>query len=805
MKISYNWLSTYLNFNIPLRDCLTVLTEIGLEVDGFTKIGQDPAKLEGLVVGEVLSCEQHPNADKLKLTVVTTDGENRLSIVCGAPNVTAGQKVIVAPVGSTLYPLKGEPFQIKEAKIRGELSQGMLCAEDEIGIGESHDGIIVLDSSTKLGSSASSIFKLELDYEIEIGLTPNRTDAISHYGVARDLAAYYRKKAVFPNTDLPETIENNENLVEVNILDHSGCSRFSGVSISGVKIGPSPKWLQDRLKAIGHNSINNVVDVTNFVMFEMGQPLHAYDLRQIIGNQINVRFAKKDEKITLLNKQEYELSPSNLLICDAQKAMGVAGVMGGMNDSIQADTTQVFLESACFNASVIRKSSKLLGIKSDASYRFERGTDPDIPLVALKRAASLILEIAGGELSSTWVDVITQQVDKKEMHLLYANFDKIIGKKIKRETIKEILTCLDFKIIDDYSDALTVIAPNYRIDVTREIDVIEEVLRIYGINKIDNGEEIRYNRAYPLRQHKNDWQQTLSDQLVAVGYTEIMNLSFIGDKQLDHYPALKGNEIRVLNPVNDEVPVLRPSLLFNGLQSIQYNLNRKTSDLHLFEFGKVYYKQNKSRVEQEMMALWVTGAQHDESWYSKPKKSDFYHAHAALRTILQRTSHLSVCKVKENTNELFNYGLCYTLNGKVLAQIGSVTQKILKSYDIRQEVYYAEIDWSLLSRSISEKTLQVTELSRYPGVRRDLALVIDKSVRYKQLEDLAQETVGALLKEVNLFDVYEGDKLGSNKRSYAISFFFQDSTKTMNEAEIEAVMKKLMTKFETTLAATVRQ
>lgn len=805
MKISYNWLSTYLNFNIPLRDCLTVLTEIGLEVDGFTKIGQDPAKLEGLVVGEVLSCEQHPNADKLKLTVVTTDGENRLSIVCGAPNVTAGQKVIVAPVGSTLYPLKGEPFQIKEAKIRGELSQGMLCAEDEIGIGESHDGIIVLDSSTKLGSSASSIFKLELDYEIEIGLTPNRTDAISHYGVARDLAAYYRKKAVFPSTDLPETIENNENLVEVNILDHSGCSRFSGVSISGVKIGPSPKWLQDRLKAIGHNPINNVVDVTNFVMFEMGQPLHAYDLRQIIGNQINVRFAKKDEKITLLNKQEYELSPSNLLICDAQKAMGVAGVMGGMHDSIQADTTQVFLESACFNASVIRKSSKLLGIKSDASYRFERGTDPDIPILALKRAASLILEIAGGELSSTWVDVITQQVDKKEMHLLYANFDKIIGKKIKRETIKEILTCLDFKIIDDYSDALTVIAPNYRIDVTREIDVIEEVLRIYGINKIDNGEEIRYNRAYPLRQYKNDWQQTLSDQLVAVGYTEIMNLSFIGDKQLDHYPALKGNEIRVLNPVNDEVPVLRPSLLFNGLQSIQYNLNRKTSDLHLFEFGKVYYKQNKSRVEQEMMALWVTGAQHDESWYSKPKKSDFYHAHAALRTILQRTSLLSVCKVKENTNELFNYGLCYTLNGKVLAQIGSVTQKILKSYDIRQEVYYAEIDWSLLSRSISEKTLQVTELSRYPGVRRDLALVIDKSVRYKQLEDLAQETVGALLKEVNLFDVYEGDKLGSNKRSYAISFFFQDSTKTMNEAEIEAVMKKLMTKFETTLAATVRQ
>ncbi len=785
--------------NIPLRECLTVLTEIGLEVDGFTKIGQDPAKLLGLVVGEVLSCEQHPNADKLKLTTVTTDGENRWSIVCGAPNVAKGQKVIVAPVGCTLYPLKGEPFQIKEAKIRGELSQGMLCAEDEIGIGESHDGIIVLDSSTKIGAPATSIFQLELDFEIEIGLTPNRTDAISHYGVARDLAAYYRKKAVFPNTDLPAIVENNANLVEVNILDPAGCSRFSGVSISGVKIGPSPKWLQDRLKAIGHNPINNVVDVTNFVMFEMGQPLHAYDLRQIIGNQINVRFAKKDEKITLLNKQEYQLSPSNLLICDAQKAMGVAGVMGGMHDSIQADTTQVFLESACFNASVIRKSSKLLGIKSDASYRFERGTDPNITLAALKRAASLILEVGGGELSSTWVDIIAEQAPLKEMHLLYANFDKIIGKKIKRETIK------DFKITADYSDALTVIAPNYRIDVTREIDVIEEVLRIYGINKIDNGEEIRYNRAYPLRQHKNDWQQTLSDLLVALGYTEIMNLSFIGDKQLDHLPALKGNEIRVLNPVNDEVPVLRPSLLFNGLQSIQYNLNRKTTDLHLFEFGKVYFKQNKSRVEQEMMALWITGAQHEDSWYSKPKKADFYHSHAALRTILHRTSLLSACKVKESTNELFKYGLCYTLNGKVLAQIGSVSQKVLKSYDIRQEVYYIEIDWSLLTRSISGKTLQVTELSRYPGVRRDLALVIDKSVKYKQLEDLARETAGELLKEVNLFDVYEGDKIGLDKRSYAMSFFFQDSTKTMNEAEIEAVMNKLMTKFETTLAATVRQ
>jgi len=805
MKISFNWLKQYLDFEVTRDDTLRILTELGLEVDGCTRIGQDPLKLQGLVVGEVVSCEKHPNADKLKLTLVSTDGENRLSIVCGAPNVALGQKVVVAPVGTTLYPSAGEAFKIQKAKIRGEVSEGMLCAEDEIGIGSSHAGIMVLPANSPLGAAFTEVYAVNFDYEIEIGLTPNRSDAISHFGVARDLAAYHRKKAVLPQVPLLEALPTAADAIQLTIEDPAGCSRFTGLSIQDVKIGPSPAWLQQRLKSIGHNPINNVVDVTNFVMFELGQPLHAYDMRQIEGNEIRVRFARSGEKITLLNKQEYQLDPANLLICHASKPMGVAGVMGGLHDSIQPDTTRIYLESAHFEPTVIRKSSKLLGIKSDASYRFERGTDPHATVYAIQRAAALLLEVAGGRLSSDIQDVIARPPVRKALHLLYHNVDRIIGNKIKRETIKEILLCLDFEIVDDYSDSLTIVAPDYRVDVTREIDVIEEILRIYGLNKVDNGERIRYNRGYPLRQSKNDWQQTLSDQLVSLGYHETMSLSFIGDKQLSLLPSLAGKEVRVLNPVNDEVPVMRPSMLFNGLQNIQHNSNRRNSDLHLFEFGKVYFKQNKSRTEQEILALWATGQQYTESWYQPSRKVDFHHSHAALRLLLQRCGVLKHCTTAPTTHDLLNYGISYIAQGKVLAQVGSVGPAALKLYDLKQEVFYAEVDWALLLRLAANQNFQVQELSRFPSVRRDLALVISQDVQYQQLENLANETAGPLLSTVNLFDVYEGEKIGAGKRSYAVSFVFEDKEKTMTESEIEAVMQKLITKFESTLAATVRQ
>lgn len=805
MKISFNWLKQYLDFDVSLEDTLRILTELGLEVDGYSRLGQDPEKLAALVVGEVVSCEKHPNADKLKLTQVTTDGSNRLSIVCGAPNVALGQKVVVAPVGATLHPTSGESFKIQKAKIRGEVSEGMLCAEDEIGIGHSHAGIMVLPADSPVGAAFTDVFPVDFDYEIEIGLTPNRSDAISHYGVARDLAAYYRKKAVLPEVPALVIQADPADAVQLTIEDAAGCSRFTGLSIQGVKIGPSPVWLQNRLKSIGHNPINNVVDVTNFVMFELGQPLHAYDMRQIEGKQIRVRFARPGEKITLLNKQAYTLDPANLLICHASQPMGVAGVMGGLHDSIQADTTSIYLESAHFEPSVIRKSSKLLGIKSDASYRFERGTDPHITVLAIQRAAALILEVAGGKISSELQDVVARKPVRKELHLLYPNVDRIIGTKIKRESIKEILLCLDFEILHDYGDSLTLVAPDYRVDVTREIDVIEEILRIYGLNKVDNGERIRYNRSYPLRNSKNDWQQTLSDQLVSLGYHESMSLSFIGDKQLALLPSMAGKEVRVLNPVNEEVPVMRPSLLFNGLQNIQHNANRRNSDLHLFEFGKVYFKQNKSRTEQEVLALWACGQQHSESWYQTTRKVDFYHTHAALRSLLQRCGVLNHCETAEASHDLLSYGLSYIAQGKVLAQVGSIAPAALKMYDLKQEVFYAEVDWALLLRLAANQNFKLAELSRFPSVRRDLALVIDKSVTYRALESLAKTTVGALLTAMNLFDVYEGEKLGAGKRSYAISFVFEDKEKTMTESDIEAVMQKLMTKFEVTLAATVRQ
>lgn len=803
MKISYNWLMEYLAAPVAPEILSAGLTEIGLEVDAMEPMGIDKARLAGLLVGEVLRCEKHPDADKLKCTVVTTDGSNRLEIVCGAPNVAAGQKVVIAPVGTTLYPLGGEPFKIKKAKIRGALSEGMLCAEDEIGLGDNHDGIMLLPADTPVGTPLSSLYGGETDYQIEIGLTPNRTDAISHYGVARDIAAYLRIDRRFPVLTEPEAVREDQDMA-IKIEAVAACSRLAGICISGLQIAPSPSWLQQRLLSIGHKPINNVVDITNFVMFELGQPLHAYDMRKVTGNTIITRRAKAGEKIVLLDKKTYTLTPDNLLICNAEEPMGVAGVMGGLHDSIGSDTTDIFIESAHFDPSVIRKSSRLLGIKSDASYRFERGTDPDILLTALQRATNLILEIAGGNVSSKLIDVSSTVPVPKRLHLQYSNFDKVIGKKLKRDEIKDILRRLDFVLVYDYSEGLEVIAPNYRVDVTREIDVIEEVLRIHGLNNIPLGAPIHYNAAFPKRHNKNEWQQRISNLLVGNGYAEAMSLSFVSNEELALLPVLIGKEIRVLNPVNEQVPVLRPSMLFNGLQNISHNINRRQLDLHLFEFGRIYFKHNKARTEQDQLALFITGAQQGESWYAPRQKSDFPHLHGQVQQLLQRLGISNKLSCETGSHPALLNQLQYTANGKTVANLGQVKPNLTKHYDIKQVVWFATFDWQQLLR-LSGEAMRFSELARFPTIRRDLALVIDPNVHYQALEDLARKTAGRLLKEVNLFDVYEGEKLEKGKRSYAMSFIFGAEEKTLTDAEVDAEMQKLISNFELSLGATVRQ
>lgn len=803
MKISYNWLLTYLEQPVALDTLCDALTEIGLEVDGTTSLGQSTEKLAGLVVGEVLECTQHPNADKLKCTIVTTDGSNRLSIVCGAPNVAAGQKVVVAPVGVTLYPTGGEPFAIKKAKIRGELSEGMLCAEDEIGLGNNHDGIMVLPSETTVGTSIAQLLGSDADVQIEIGLTPNRTDAISHYGVARDLAAHLRMGRKFPVLSDPGTHSGTQQ-VSIRIDAPGACNRFAGICISGVTLGPSPEWLQKRLTSIGSKPINNVVDITNFVMFELGHPLHAYDLRKIKGNQIIVRSAAVNEKITLLDKKEYTLQPENLLVCNAEEAMGVAGVMGGLNDSIAPDTTDIFIESAQFDASVIRKSSRMLGIKSDASYRFERGTDPDMVIPALQRAVNLILEIAGGEVSSALEDVCSTVPVPKRMHLLYSNFDRVIGKKIKRDEIRDILRRLDFVIEYEHAEGVQAVAPNYRVDVTREIDVIEEVLRIHGLNNIPLGAPVHYRASYPKRENKNEWQQRISNQLVSQGYFESMSLSFISQEELELTPEFLGKEIRVMNPVNEQVPVLRPSLLFSGLQNISHNLNRRQLQLSLFEFGKAYIRMNKARTEQEQLALFVTGNQQAESWYEPAKKSDFYQLHATVKNVLSRLGLADRLDSKPGTHPCLENQLQYQLHGKPVVYLGKVNSKICKHYDIKQDVWFATFEWATLMRE-TDQPIRFKELPKFPAMRRDLALVIGKEVAYSQLEEVALASAGSLLRAVNLFDVYEGEKVAAGKRSYALSFILQDEEKTLTDEVADKVMQKLMHNFEKSLGATVRQ
>lgn len=808
MKISYNWLKTLVDCELSAQEMAEKLTASGLEVEGVENFEAVPGGLKGLVVGHVLECGKHPDADRLSLTKVDIGKGEALSIVCGAPNVAAGQKVIVATVGTKLYPSEGEPFEIKKSKIRGALSEGMLCAEDEIGLGKSHAGILVLPETTPVGLAAADYFKLESDVVLEIGLTPNRSDAASHLGVARDLIAILNSAATADKVystriqglqTLPDAtgLQN----ISVELENKEACKRYSGLVISGVDVKASPDWLQNRLKAIGLRPINNVVDITNFVLHELGQPLHAFDVDKIEGRQIRVRTARAGEKMKTLDGVERTLTSEDLLICDASKPMCIAGVFGGDESGVTEHTTAVFLESAYFDPGYVRRTAKQQGLKTDASFRFERGTDPEMTVTALTRAANLILELAGGTISMGLVDLYPEKLEPYKVAFSYANCTDLIGKEIERQHIRTIIQNLGIVIEKEGSDGLLLSVPRFKTDVTREADVIEEVMRIYGYNNVEVSKSISYTALNETKNYDQLLENKTGTLLEGFGYSEIMTLSLSKEA---YYGDSSGN-VKVLNPLSADLNVLRSDMIYSGLETIVYNINRKNADLKLFEIGKTYHLLSGETTgyrEDKHLCLFVTGRAFPENPYQLDQAADFSFLKASLDQLLAKCG-LQKIKTQESTNTNFEAGLLYLLNNKPLAEIGKVSKSLLKRFGINQAVYMADVNWTLLVKAFSKQTITFEEISKFPSVRRDLALLIDKSVSYKTIEELAFATEKKFLKEVNLFDVYEGEKLG-NKKSYAVSFTLLNTEATLTDKQIDSVMDKLIQNYKEKLGAELR-
>jgi len=808
MKISFNWLKNLVNIEHTAQEVADLLTASGLEVEGIETFESLKGGLQGLVVGQVLECTKHPDADKLNLTKIDVGaGGEPLQIVCGAPNVAAGQKVIVALVGAKLYPETGEPFEIKKSKIRGAVSEGMLCAEDEIGLGESHAGIIVLPENIKIGMPAADYFKIENDTVFEIGLTPNRSDAASHLGVARDLAAIINSKNLDVVAQIsiggmqPLPTASNINKIKIEVQNPEACKRYSGLVISGISVKPSPEWLQNRLKAIGLRAINNIVDITNFVLHEMGQPLHAFDFEKIKGNTVIVRTAFEGEKFVTLDTIERKLTTNDLVICNKTEPMCIAGVFGGLESGVTEKTTSIFLESAYFDSGFIRKTSKYHALKTDASFRFERGTDPNITVDALNRAANLIFELAGGVLSMDVVDIYPEKLEPYKIAFSYADCDALIGKEIDRVTIKAILTNLGIEIENEGNDALLLNVPRYKTDVTRQADVIEEVMRIYGYNNVEVSKSISYTA---LNEDKNDdliVENRVAAALEGFGFNEIMSLSLTKET---YYP-LENTNVKMLNPLSSDLNVLRGDMLYSGLEAIAYNSNRKNADLKLFEIGRTYEETENEKfkyTEQKHLSVFVTGNIFTENPYQLKQKVDFNYLKSAILNILLKCG-LTNLKSVESDYINYEYGLTYLLNNKVITKIGVVNKTTLKKFDINQPVFYADVNWDVLVKAFSKQKIQFTELSKFPTVRRDLALLIDKTIKYQQIEELAFASEKKLLKEVNLFDIYEDEKLGS-KKSYALSFTLLNSEATLTDKEIDKVMEKLILNFKEKLGAELR-
>jgi phenylalanyl-tRNA synthetase beta chain len=775
-------------------------------VEGIEAFETIKGGLKGIVIGEVVEKEKHPDADKLSITKVNVGGPELLNIVCGAPNVEVGQKVLVATIGAKLYPTTGEPFEIKKSKIRGQASEGMICAEDEIGLGASHDGILILPSDAVVGTPAAQFFNLQEDAVLEIGLTPNRADAASHYGVARDLAAILNCKN---NTDsyqahlhnifeLPEA--SNLNKIDVTIENTDACQRYSGLVISGITVKESPSWLKNYLLAIGLRPINNIVDITNFVMHDLGQPLHAFDFDKITGEKIIVKNGLAGTKFTTLDGTERTLFENDLMICNANEPMCLAGVFGGLTSGVSQSTTSIFLESAYFNPAFVRKSSKQHGLKTDSSFRFERGTDPEMTVIALKRAAALIFEMAGGVLSMDLLDIYPNVLEPFQIAFSYHNCNKLIGKEIDKNSIKHIITSLGITIQQEGGETLLLSVPQYKTDVTREADVIEEVMRIYGYNNVEESSQIKFTANFADRERMTAAENTTANLLANSGFNEIMGLSLTKESYYNPETFL----VKVLNPLSTDLNVMRNSMLFGGLESLSYNINRKQADLKFFEFGKTYQTIDADfkYAETKHLTLFVTGRKYAENPYGENNKVDFNYLKACVEAILHKLS--IPFKVNDLDHSDFNYGLSLAFKSKNLVNVGLVNKSICKKMDINADVFYADFNWDNVLSLVGKAKLEFKEISKFPSVRRDLALLLDKKITYKELEELAFNTERKLLKTVNLFDIYEGDKLEAGKKSYALSFNLQDDEATLNDKQIENVMQKLIKTYTEKVGATIR-
>ena len=797
MRISYNWLKNFIDINKTPEELSLILTDIGLEVESLEVEQRIPGGLAGLVVGEVITCEQHPNADKLKITTVQVAGTELLPIVCGAPNVRVGLKVIVAQVGTTCYPTSGEPFKITKSKIRGEVSEGMLCGEDEIGLGNSHAGIVELNSDVVVGSLVKDYFDMQDDYCFEIGLTPNRADAASHLGVARDLAAYLR---------IPLKPIDNSNFTEafakgtsVNVIAIDDAPRYSGLNISGITVGESPAWLKEKLQAIGVRSINNIVDVTNYILHDLGQPLHAFDAGKISGNQVLVRKAKAGEKFVTLDSIERELSAEDLVIADAEKPMCIAGVFGGAYSGVTEETQDIFLESAYFNPVTVRKTSKRHALKTDSSFRFERGTNPDITVDALKKAALLIVEIAGGQISSAIIDQYPTTILPFEFPIRYGNIQRVIGKAIPEDTIKEIILGLGIAIKNETTAGFDVLVPPYKVDVTREIDIVEEVLRIYGYNNIELKSQIKASLNTSEKPDKELVLNQVADFLIANGFREILSNSLTKDLFLEN----PNTAVKLLNPLSSDLDVMRQNLLFSSLISIGYNQKRKSADLKIFEYGRSYQLIEGKYVEKQLFSIALAGRKNVEQWNNPAVDVNFYDIKAVVDGIIKRLN-VEGIRVEDYEGTYFDFGLSYKKGEKVLVSFGSVAKDNLKKADVSGAVFFAQIDWDLLLKVIKKNKITYKEVSKFPSVRRDLALLLSDSVTFDQLRLIANRTERKLLKDVQIFDVYKGDKLPEGKKSYALSFILQDEEKTLTDKQIDGIIQKLIINFEKEVGASVR-
>ena len=809
MKISHNWLTAYLNLSISADEIARILTDTGLEVEKYHSRDSVPG-----IIGEVLSKEKHPNADRLAVTSVRIGKDSELQIVCGAPNVSEGQKVVVVEPGTTITPDSGDPIEIKSTKIRGIESNGMICSESELGIGDNHDGILVLEEDAPVGLAADSYFKIETDTQYEIGLTPNRADGMSHIGVARDLLCALKHQQLADQgeyVNLPSVdefkIDSHDVKMNVVVKDPEKCPRYAGIAITGVNVAPSPTWLQNRLRSIDLKPINNVVDATNFVLHEIGQPLHAFDLSKIKNNKVMVQTLPGKTKFTSLDAVERELDQDDLIICNENEGMCIAGVFGGLEHGVSENTKDIFLESAYFNPVSIRKSAKRHGLNTDASYRFERGIDPDKVVYALKRAALLIQEVAGGSVASELIDLYPKKLEPFKTQLDLLNLNSVAGTSIEAGTVRNILNWLDIEITAEKDTVWQLQVPAYRVDVKREIDVIEEVLRIFGFNNIPLPEKINASLSYSTKPDREKLQNIVSDLLSNSGYSEIMANSLTKGEYVNMVPTDELNpkdSITMLNPLSSDLSVLRQTLLFSGLESIAHNLNRQESNLKIYEFGKGYAKKDGTYKESSLLSVLLTGSKADESWNTNQEEVSYYSIMGAVSSVLNRLGVSENRELKEKRNGVFDEGSELLIEGVKIAEIGKVKKEILEKTGIKQTVFFAELQWDIILEGMNNHSIAFQPMAKYPSVRRDFSLLLNSEISFSEIVDITNKAEGQLLKEVGLFDVYEGKGLPPGKKSYAVKFVLQDENATLNDNRIEQAMATILKQLEKKLGASLR-